>query len=528
MRNLIFKYKFWGLAVLFIGLTTSCSEDFLNVTEDDTIGLELFYKSEADVKAAAFGVYELLNDNDPFERYHAPGRTVWSDDATSNSYGEYGQLESGTFSASFGKIEQYWGFFYKMIRRANSFLESVDAVDMDVALRDRYKGEVRFLRAFAYQELAFLYGDVPLITTSVSPDESRNISRTPKAEVMNFVVSELEAISNDLPSSYSGVDVGRVTKGAADALLCRVQLFEENYAASVAAAQQVISGGAHDLETNFEDIFKLENENNEEVIFDVQYLTSGWDLLNAQQLYFLPGELGGWGNVAPSQSLVDEFEMSNGLAINDPGSGYDPNDPFANRDPRLNTSIIFPGEVVNGTIVDSWTDAGGNPTSPGTGETGYWTQKFYNASLPNNVSGTNYILIRYAEVLLNLAEASNELSGPSTEVYNAINQVRARAGMPDLPAGLTQLEMRDRIRHERRVELAFEGDRFYAIRRWGIAHEVMPAGLYGSVNPATGENIEVIAPGNTQFEANKHYLWPIPQSQIDLSNEGVITQNPNW
>lgn len=528
MKNILLRNKPCCLAILFISLLSSCSDGFLDVVEDDTVSPSTFYSTEADVMLAVNGVYELLNDNDPFERYHGPGRTVWSDDATSNSYGEYGQLESGTFSASFAKIEQYWGFFYKMVRRANSFLENVDAVDMDADLKARYKGEVRFLRAFAYQELTFLFGDVPLIKHVVSPAESRAILRTPKNEVIDFVVGELEAISSDLPASYTGEDVGRITRGAADALLCRVHLFEENYEKSIAAAQKVISGGIHSLETNFEDIFKYENENNEEVIFDIQYLTSGWDLLNAQQLYFLPSELGGWGNVSPSQSLVDEFEMTNGMAITDVGSGYDVNNPYDNRDPRLNSSIIFPGEIVNGITVDSWHDSEGNLTSPGTGETGYWTHKFYNATLPNNATGINYILIRYAEVLLNLAEATNETLGPTTDVYNAINEIRSRAGMPDLPTGLNQTEMRERIRRERRVELAFEGDRFYAIRRWKTAETVMPAGLYGSAHPETGEHIEVIAPGSTQFDASKHYLWPIPQSQIDYSEMEPSDQNPNW
>ncbi|MFY0650378.1 MAG: RagB/SusD family nutrient uptake outer membrane protein [Cyclobacteriaceae bacterium] len=528
MKNILLKNILSCLTFVFISLISSCSDDFLDVVEDDTVSPSTFYSNESDVKLAANGVYELLNDNDPFERYHGPGRTVWSDDATSNSFGEYGQLESGTFSASFGKIEQYWGFFYKMIRRANSFLENVDAVEMDAGLKARYKGEVRFLRAFAYQELAFLFGDVPLIKNVVSPAESRATLRNPKAEVIAFVVSELNAISSDLPASYVGEDVGRITKGAADALLCRVHLFEENYTESITAAQKIISEGTHSLETSFEDIFKFENENNKEVIFDIQYLTSGWDLLNAQQLYFLPSELGGWGNVSPSQSLVDEFEMSNGMVITDAGSGYDVNDPFANRDPRLNSSIIFPGEVVNGIIVDSWHDTDGNVASPGTGHTGYWAQKFYNSNLPDNVSGTNYILIRYAEVLLNLAEAINEETGPTADVYDAINQIRSRAGMPVLPIGLSQAEMRERIRRERRVELAFEGDRFYSIRRWKIAENVMPAGVYGSANPVTGEHVEVIQPGATVFDAGKHYLWPIPQSQIDYSEMQQSDQNPNW
>jgi hypothetical protein len=505
----------------------SCSKDFLDVSPDDTINPDTFYQTEADAIAGAFSVYELLSSNDPYERYHMIGRNVWSDDAWGTSFtaGQYEPIGQGTHSPSFGMINQVWGFFYNMIRRSNVFLANVDNTEMDAGLRERLKSEVRFLRAFAYQELTFLYGDVPLITEVVSVEDAKNTTRTAKAEVINFVLSELEATAGVLPASYSGLDVGRATKGAADALRCRVLMFENNFTEAISAAQEVMAG-PYNLETNFGDIFKLANENNEEVIFDIQYLTAGWDYLNAQQLYSLPPSLGGWTGSSPSQSLVDEFETSNGMDIEDPGSGYDPDNPFENRDPRLGQSIIFPGETIDGVTLDPWnTDGadrlgGGNSTT-----TGYWIKKFYDNTLPTAQDGTNYILIRYAEVLLNYAEAVNETSGPTTEVYNTLNSIRSRAGMPDLPVGLGQDEMRERILHERRIELAFEGDRFYTIRRRRIAEQVVPQDVLGAVNPASGTN--VLANTGRLFDPAKDYLWPIPQEEIDLS-EGVITQNPNW
>ena len=164
---------------------------------------------------------------------------------------------------------------------------------------------------------------------------------------------------------------------------------------------------------------------------------------------------------------------------------------------------------------------GGNSTA-----TGYWQKKHYDPNIPSNADGSNTILIRYAEVLLNFAEATNELLGPTADVYEALNQIRSRAGMPNLPTGLDQDSMRERIRHERRVELAFEGDRFYSIRRWRIAESVMPQDVLGAVNPTDGNN--VVASTGRVFDALKDYLWPIPQSVIDLSDEGVIVQNPCW
>ncbi len=535
MKNNINKFFFKKMlfaasAIVFLMLfSVSCSKDFLDIAPDDELSPNTFYQTESDAIAGAFSVYERLSDsNNPLMRYLLNGRNIWSDDAwgTSWSGGQYLPIGQGTHSPSFGMVKQMWGFYYNMIRRANVFLENVDNAEMDEALRTRLKAEVRYLRAWAHQELTFLYGDVPLVTKVLAPEEASTIGRTPKADVLSFLVSELTEVAGTLPASYSGSDVGRATKGAANALLSRIQLREGNFAEAATAAQSVMSG-PHELETNFGDIFKLNNENNEEVIFDIQFLTSGWDYLNVQYVYTRPPGLGGWTGSSPSQSLVDEFEMANGLAITDVASGYDANDPFANRDPRLGASIIFPGEVIDGKTLDPWDNTSANRIGGGNSTTtGYWQKKFYDPAVPSNADGTNTILIRYAEVLLNFAEATNEVSGSTAAVYDAVNSIRSRAGMPDLPAGLSKEQMRDRILHERRVELAFEGDRFYTINRRKLAEVVMPQDLKGAVDPTTGTN--VTASTGRVFDSSKQYLWPVPQSVIDFSDQGVVTQNPNW
>ncbi len=515
MENIL-RIRIFVLAIVTMILISSCGEDFLEVTKDDTVNADTFYKTEDDVKLGVAGVYELLTDG-PSQRYHVIGKSLWTDDIWRGGFVgpnfDYEPVAIGTHSPSTKPIEDMWAYFYTMIRRANDFLASTNNVDIDAVLLNRYRNEVRFLRAYAFQELVFLYGEVPFFTETPSSLELKSIGRTSEATVIEFVVSELNELSDELPASYTGEDVGRITKGAAAALLSRVLLSEENYSASVAAAQKVIDGGEYALQP-LGDIFLLGNENNSEVIWDAQYLDLTYTNFIAN--YTLPGQLGGWGGTLPSQSLVDAFEMqATGLSITDPSSGYDANDPYSGRDPRLAQAIAYPGAVVDGVTFD------------GTGSaTGYWSVKYYDPEIQRGYGfSQNYILIRYAEVLLNFAEATNEQSGPTSDVYDAINEIRSRAGMPDLPSGLDQSEMRDRIHNERRVELALEGDRFYSIRRWRIAETVVPQDLLG-VDPGTLQSVVV----STQrvFDANKDYLWPVPQSQIDLTEPGVTTQNEGW
>lgn len=516
MKNTIFNNKLFGLSVVFALLMTSCSDNFLDVAKDDTVNAATFYKTEADVKLGVAGVYELLTDG-PSQRYHVIGKSLWTDDIWRGGFVgpnfDYEPVAIGTHSSNTRPIEDMWVYFYKMIRRGNDFLKDVQGIDMEAALLDRYRAEVRFLRAYAYQELVFLYGDVPFFTETPGSVESRSIGRTSKSEIIDFVVSELGDIYDDLPASYSAGDVGRITRGASAALLSRVHLFNENYSASVQASNQVISSGDYALE-NFGEVFLLGNENNEEVIFDAQYLDLTYTNWIAN--YTLPGALGGWGGTPPSQSLVDAFEMQGtGLPITDPASGYDPNDPYAGRDPRLGQAIAYPGAVVDGVTFNGTQSI-----------TGYSSVKYYDPEIQRGYGfSQNYIIIRYAEVLLNFAEATNEASGPNADVYEAVNLVRSRASMPDLPDGLSQAEMRERIRNERRVELALEGDRFYSIRRWKLAEIVVPQDLLG-IDPATMENV-IVSSGRV-FNPDKHYLWPIPQTQVDFTLDGVTTQNPNW
>jgi starch-binding outer membrane protein, SusD/RagB family len=533
--------KIFAYIILLIVITqTACKKNFLDRNPLDAYSNSSLWSSQSDALAALYGCYNGGSDPSSGEKGWETDYNIYYMDAVSdNVYSQYyweGYQDYGnsTVTPADGNIYKRWN--YKTIQRCNWFLENIDPTKMDETLKNQYKGEARFLRAYQYFIMSQLYGDVPLVTTSITADKANTITRTAAADVKSFIVKELDTISNVLPQSYSGSDVGRVTKGAAIALKARVELFDGDYVSAIADYKKVMGLG-YSLYQSYEDLFRIENENNSEVILDVQYKEN--DFSN-----WLPGVMatssqGGWSSLDPTQSIVDVYEMNNGKTIDDPTSGYDPNNPYKNRDPRLEASIVYPGELFEGSYYNSI-----NPTSAdfytndASSKTGYLEKKFISHLSEDFTdmwnTGLNVIVIRYAEVLLSYAEAKIELNQIDESVYNAIDAVRVRAGMPKIDRTVynTQSTLRTLVRRERRVELAFEGLRWFDIQRWkigevrnGIVYGVRP----GTVEPATGKitfsgnNITV---EHRTFNANRDYFWPVPQSEIDINNN--ITQNSGY
>src|SRR5690606_19830801 len=310
------------------------------------------------------------------------------------------------------------------------------------------------------------------------------------------------------------------TQGAALGLKARVLLFEASplvntnndaskWEAAAQAAQAVIDLGQYDLYPDYRALFLPSNENNEEVIFDVQYIYPdgghSFDLICRQ-----------YNTNAPLRELIDAYYMKDGLPF-DESSLYDPNDIYANRDPRLAMTIVYPGATYMGETVSNSRFA----------VTGYGMKKYsiYDeekppadlADLKGGQSETNYIVLRYADILLMYAEALNEASGPSQEIYNALNAIRERAGMPPIAASHTKESLRDVIRHERRIE--FVGTRYYYkdIRRLKSGEE-MPS---GPVHAYNRKELELRC-----FDPARDYWWPIPLGELDLN--GALEQNPGY
>lgn len=541
-------------ALSSILLFNACSKDFLERPPLDQVSQETFWRSENDVYQAVNGVYSQLPADE----------IIYDDGASDNAHAQY-TWESFATEFSSGNVTTAlagsWNF--EDIRRCNYFLENADlaAPVMDETLLNRFKAEVRFIRAFSYLRFMSKYGDVPLVTETLELEDV-NVSRTPRAEVFQFIVDELRAIANILPETYAGGrpnEVGRITKGAALALLARANLYEGQWQAAADAAQEVMGLGYRlfrannestanqqdnygnwinfnnaDDEQNFrlalrsyEGLFHQVNENNSEVILDRQRIPQvDANFLNT---YLLPGDMGGWSSVTPTQGLVDAYDnYHTGNPIipvtrEQRAAWYNSKDPsfaneYKNRDPRFYATIMFngsPWNALSSGYTFSWTPGASNMSQTGYNFRKLVDPRFYSENIDNHA---NVILIRYAEVLLTYAEAKNEVSGPDASVYEALDQIRGRAGMPavDRNTYASQESLRAFIRKERRVELALEGQRFMDIRRWRIAPEVM-ANVYDVRNTLA----------QARNWSDKLYLLPVPQSQIDLS-QGVLTQNPGY
>jgi hypothetical protein len=280
-------------------------------------------------------------------------------------------------------------------------------------------------------------------------------------------------------------------------------------------------------------MFSYAAENNDEVILDKEFVKDVY--ANDVMELFAPFSILSNGVVVvPLKKAVDAYQMTNGKDINETGSGFDPYDPYKNRDPRLKYSVWTPGDILpNGAVFDSRPNSG---TADAVGSnyqvsvTGFNVKKYYNTEDLSDLSncGINIILIRYAEILLTYAEAKIELDQIDASVYDAINQVRQRpdVNMPPVSQPQTQAELRETLRHERMVELAFEGQRFFDIRRWGIAEEVFNVPIKGLTYVNNGQLTTVDQPGVVRNFQQRDYLWPIPQKEMDLNKN--LQQNTGW
>ena len=437
-----------------------------------------------------------------------------------------------------------WGRNYLYIRDANVFFERIKSTTMDEKLKSRLTGEMTFLRAMRYFDLLRNYGGVPIITKvyNLSDDFTTGVARATIEQTVDYIVKELDAAAALLPMKHSGPDVGRATKGACMALKARTLLYAASplytntatgdvakYTKAAEAAKAVVDLGQYSLYPNYAQVFTAIR--NQEVILDeARIRRSGWQWM---ERFNGPNGFGGWAGNMPSQTLIDEYETADGKLITETGSTYNAQEPYKNRDPRLAATILYNGTMYRSRALETFVP-GGKDTKDGiepwnTSLTGYYLRKFMyeDASISDgdNYGNNHWVFMRYGEVLLNYAEALNE-SGKTAEAYAPANQVRVRAKMPVLPAGLSQTQMREKLRHERQIELAYEEHRFYDVRRWKIA-------MVTDNKPIRGADIRKDASGKLTYTyqtiqerkfMEKHYWLPIPIKEVQANSK--ITQNP--
>ncbi len=492
----------------------SCNK-FLELEPTDRFTQDTYWTTADQGLAALNATYAVLVNGGSL---YSARNSVYLDALTPNTY-QYNADENiisrGLHNALTDKFNTTWNTSYQGIGRANNFLANIDKVNMTASLKERYKAEAKFLRALYYFPLWNLYGGAPLITEATNFKTQATLPRNTANELLTQILKDLdEAAANDvLPLAYTGADKGRVTRGAVLALKARVLLYAGRWEEAATAAKKVIDLKSYALFPDYRALFYLENEGNQEVIFDVQYkfpeFTHSLDVSLDQQL-----------GSAPLPGLVNDYYATDGKPISE-STKYDPLKPYENRDPRLSATVIIPGTVFKGAIV----------TDIQYPSTGYGHKKytiFKDNEKPtivptSNTSELNYIVLRYADVLLMYAEAQNEAFGPASggdkglTPVEAINLVRARAKIADVPEGLSQEQLRKEIRHERRVELAGEGLYYFDIRRWKTAEQVLNTDVYN----IKGERIDSRA-----VNAGRDYLWPVPS--VALQENPALAQNLNY
>lgn len=450
-------------------------------------------------------------------------------------------IGNGTYSTAHSYVKAVWDSRYAGIRVCNKLLNNIDKVPgLSNELRERYRGEARVIRDFHYFELFSKFGDVPYFTHEISISESQKIGRTPKAEVVEKLLTDLDEVidSDCLPGSYGAADQGRITCWAAMAVKARILLFEGRWEELKKVTGRIMEEGPFRLFPDYGGLFETANENNSEVILDLQYISP--DREQNEQYEFLPPSLGGYAQLAPLQELVDDYVMLNGKGIRESGSGYNESQPYLNRDPRLAATIVYTGNsypMADGTEHLVNCDKGGGRDGFGYSSdcspTGFYIKKYWDKTYRNTfMSGLNMILFRYADVLLMHAEALVELGQFDASAWNkTIRLIRERAGFTetaalDFPGG-SQENLRNIVRRERRCELALEGLRHKDIIRYRIAEDVLNGWCHGlKTGETVGTDNGYVRVENRIFNPSKHYLWPIPQNERDLNKN--LLQNPNW
>ena len=543
MKRLL-VYMLAGVSVLGM---TSCS-DFLDTVPHDALSPATTWQTEDDAQKFLVGCYDGWAD---------ANEILYLDCGSDFGYNNF-QWESwktignGSMSAA---NEVYNLYSFSMIRRCNTFLENIDKVEFsDESVKNDMIGQVRTIRAYQYFDKNWWYGGVPIIENYETAEEAQ-VARNTEEEVKQFIYDELDAaipLLNETPKSR-----GYIAKGTALAIKMRSALYYGDYERAKEAAQAIMDLKQYELDPDYANIFTVAGQGSKEIIASVQYIENLKTLYTIGQMY--PNADGGWSSIVPTQNLVDTYEMDNGLTKEEAGDYYDPAHPFAHRDPRMGMTIIFPGQDWNGRIFNTLDKQIVNAATGAEETNGDYPANADNAS-KTALSWNKYlgpksqyadmwstnacpIVFRYAEVLLTYAEAENELNGPSAKVYDLLNQIRNRVGMPDVDQSKygTQSSLRELIRRERSVELAGEGLRRADILRWKDANGKMVAEtvlngpltrIIGTVDhsgtdPYTRATItrtdELIE--NRSFAVHNRYF---PMAQSDMDANPNLKQNPGY
>lgn len=509
--------KKYIISFLFLSfLSISCS-DFLERSSLSELSNETYWQNEDDANRALAGCYNALTQEGLYFTY--PGWATASprelEFATDNGFFTWipwlapDVLTTNSLTPSSNLVRSVWKASYRGIARCNTVIHYVSLMSEDQISKEKATQiicEAKFIRALLYNHLTSLYRDVPLTLDVITATNSQ-IPKSPKAEIVNQIISDLKEITGEGMLSQDK-DLGRATRGAALALLCRVYLYNNMYTEAAKAAQDVIDLGKYKIDPNYANLFTESGNNSSEIIYSVTFKFSSTDQGVGGFLAYNYGYPMEW--LAPFRNLSDDFYCTDGKPITK-SHLYDENDD-STRDPRLTYSIITQNGKYDGAPArDAWW-SWNNPTR-------LFVRKYQHGSSPIADSQDFYV-IRYADLLLMRAEALANLGENKSEIMSLIDQVRQRPDvmMPKVENaegnGVSFTDLLNIIKHERRVELAFEGCRYFDLLRW--------RGMEDAYARARAEGVG----GSHIFDSSRGYVWPIPQSELD--NNRALVQAPEW
>ncbi len=561
------KHNIYFLLLGALLLATACKEDFLQRDPGAPISKEDVFSDPLLAARFADNSYNFLIDDygriSQAQR-HKGTTGQFSDEAIGSGAADFlpymTVMNQGNFLDPLATdVVEIYTRMYQGIRNVNVMLSKLESVPWDGSPSNPQliKAEMLYLRGFFYFELAKRYGGVVLLDKALAAGENLDLPRSSFDETVEFILNDLQEAENLLdtqsainynnqrPKEWDDRQYGRPTIGAVRALRSRLLLLAASplhnpgndagkWKQAADAARSIMDMGKYSLHNNYANLLNQGTPINEYILIKVRGprpFNSGF----MPDFIMPPSSGGAQGLLNPTQNHVDLYEMSNGRAITDPTSGYNPQNPYANRDPRFYANIIYNDMTWQNRKIQMW--VGGTDYQPGSSSftrTRYYCRKLWPEVYRGGSTATailNFVFFRYGEVLLNYAEALNEAEGPVAGVYAAVNQIRTRAGMPNLPTGLSKEQMRARIHNERAVELAFEEHRWWDILRWKKGKEIVAPTIKAMDVVREGNRfiynvVPMAAIYQRVFEDHMH-LYPIPRAEVDKSR-GVMVQNPGW
>ncbi|WP_395276138.1 RagB/SusD family nutrient uptake outer membrane protein [Halalkalibaculum sp. DA384] len=501
-----------GLILFFLSVNT-CTNESLKVTDPNRLTPDTFWQSGEDAEQAIVGAYGPLTTIQGWGRMLGAILTIHrSDIVDTNPQPNVYDIGTFTLTPNDARVNEGWSELNAIVARTNQVLENVPNIEMDETRKSEIMGEAYFLRGFAHFYLVNMWRNIPLLTTAITSADELNVEQADPSAVWDNIISDFTEAQSRLPDEWPESDVGRATWGAATAMLGKAYLYQENWSSAAVEFKKVMDSGLYELVDNYQDNFMAETNNNAESVFELQYQSTP------------NGNWGRSGTPNPMRGQAWEpdiappgFTSQQSVTINDWVFDLftEEQTNAGETDPRAYATLLwnYPDAKVYQENFDE-AFSGDNLNK-------VFVRKYLNFDRTSSLtpgswaySDNNRRMIRYADVLLMYAEAENEAKGPSSAVYDAINQVRQRVNMPDIQSGLNQSQLRQEIRDERVLELALEGDRVLDLLRWGVMADRF------TNNPELREN------AGMNFQAGKHEYLPIPQQDMD-SNPKLV-QNPGY